>query len=219
MRLLLFITLLIAAVETHAQRVPNPIPGLQAALQFCMGIRDDAMITECVRLESGANWVTPEALPICSNQNFDEDRISCLRGIVNIQIRPEEVRVCDSLTFDDEKAKCLAEIRRPFPYRTRIKVDPVPGRDQAANLCSSFFSDDDKKRCLMEMTRADLLTVDAVRFCSEQFSDDDKIQCLGRLKDHFIVAEEVSLCKKVFTDEGQLGCLSGVQRKYVKTRP
>lgn len=219
MRLFVAFTFLLLSVESFAQRIPDPIPGLQAALQFCMTIQDDDSIAQCVTLESAANWVTPEALPICRNQNFDTDRISCLRGIVNIQIRPEEVRVCESLNFNDEKAQCLADIRRPFPYRTRIKVDPQPGRDEVANLCRSFFSDDDKKKCLSEMTQADLFTVDAVRFCSEQFTDDDKIQCLGQLKNHFIVREEVILCKRIFNDDQKISCLSGVQRKYAKIRP
>lgn len=219
MRWFTLCTAVLLSLSAHAQRVPDPIPGLQAALQFCTNLWDTDTIAPCVRLESGANWVTREALPICAQQNFDDEKVACLGGIIDSEIRPEEVRVCESLTFNDEKARCLANIRRPFPYRTRLKVDPQPGRDEAARLCQSFFFDDDKKRCLNEMTLADLLTVDAVRFCASLFVDNDKIQCLGRLKDRMILSEEVSLCKKVFTDEEQLKCLEGVKRKYKKTRP
>lgn len=219
MRNLVLILLSFLSINAKAQRIPDPIPGLRAAMQFCVSIDNDKMISQCVRLESGANWVTPEALPICLLQNFDEDRVNCLSKIVNSQIRPEEVKVCESLNFDEEKAKCLADIRRPFPYRTRIKVNPQPGRDQASLLCQSMFSDDDKRKCLNEMSRADLLSVDAVAFCAEQFTDDDKIQCLGKLKDRLIFSEEVTICKKVFTESEQILCLSGVQRKYVKTHP
>lgn len=215
--LISFVVLLSSAAK--AIPVPDPIPGLQAALQFCLTIEDDREIPRCVRLESGANWVTREALPICQLQDFDDQRVQCLAGIVDKDIRPQEVRVCESLTFNDEKARCLAEINRPFLYRTRLKVDPRPGLDAASRLCQSFFFDEDKRRCLAQMTSAELFTVEAVEFCGSRFSDDDKISCLGRLRNRFIVRDEVSLCLRVFTDEGQLACLEGVVRKYQLRRP
>ena len=205
--------------NTPPGRIPDPIPGLKAALQFCGQIKDDEAMKACVQLESGANWITPEALPICSIQSFDDDRINCFKGIVDRQIRPEEVDVCKSMTFNDEKAQCLAEINRPFPYKTKLKIDPQPGRDEAAQLCKTFFFDQDKKTCLAILSGADLLTVDGVRFCKKQFSDHDKLGCLERLKNHFIVPEEVTLCGTVFTSEAQVQCLEGVQRKYQKIRP
>nr|BFD65623.1 hypothetical protein HAGR004_06450 [Bdellovibrio sp. HAGR004] len=219
MKHLLLIFVVMSSVSAQAIPVPDPVPGVMAALQFCTQIEDDTVIPACVRIESSANWFTKEALPICMQQSFDEDRVRCLRGIQNSHIRVEEVQVCESLTFDDEKARCLAEINRPFPYRTRLKVDPTPGLQAASRLCQSFFTDEDKRRCLRELTAAELFTVDAVGFCADRFSDDEKIQCLAILRNKFIVADEVRICEKVFTDEGKLSCLQGVERKYLLRRP
>ncbi|WP_374034788.1 hypothetical protein ACES2I_02575 [Bdellovibrio bacteriovorus] len=214
MKQILFFALMLISAPAYSIPIPDPIPGLQAALQFCVAIADDSEIPQCVRLESAANWVAKEALQICRNQNFDSDRVNCLAGIVNRDIRPGEVAVCESLTFDDEKARCLAAINRPFPYRTRLKVDPRPGLQAASHLCQSFFYDDDKRRCLNEMSAAELFTVEAVAFCADRFSDDEKIQCLGRMRNRFVVREEVLMCERVFDDGGKLSCLEGVQRKY-----
>lgn len=200
-------------------RFPDPIPGLKAALQFCSQIQDDKMLINCIRIESGANWLTAEALPICSMQTFDTDRVKCLQGIIDNHIRPEEVEVCESLTFNDQKAQCLKDIARPFPYKTRFKVDPQPGRDEAATFCKSFFFDKDKKSCLNILSSADLITVEAVRFCQNQFSDRDKLDCMDRTKNRFIVPEEVLMCESVFSNSAKLTCLEGVQRKYQKIRP
>lgn len=216
MRILSFLLVILFQIQAFAQRVPDPIPGLEAALQFCNLIQSDDMIIKCVALESGANWVTREALPVCENQNFDNERVSCLEGIINSDIRPQEARICESLNFPSEQAKCLRNIRRPFPYTTRIKVDPQPGLDAASDFCQSFFFDSDKKKCLNEMVQADLITVSVVDFCRAQFSDQNKIKCLGRLKNRLIVNDEVLLCQKVFTDERQTRCLESVQRKYRK---
>lgn len=219
MKHLLFFVLMMGSVSAHAIPIPDPVPGLMAALQFCTYIEDESVIPACIRAESSANWFTKEALPICMQQSFDEDRVRCLQSIQNSDIRVEEVQVCESLTFDDEKARCLADIQRPFPYRTRLKVDPTPGMRAASRLCQSFFADEDKRRCLHEMSAAELFTVDSVGFCADRFSDDEKIQCLGLLRNKFIVADEVKICDKVFTDEGKLSCLQGVERKYLLRRP
>ncbi|UXR64908.1 hypothetical protein EZJ49_01415 [Bdellovibrio bacteriovorus] len=219
MKHMLLVFVLMSSVSARAIPFPDPVPGLMAALQFCTQIEDETVIPACVQIESSANWFTKEALPICRQQNFDEDRVRCLRGIHNSDIRVEEVQVCESLTFDDEKACCLAEIHRPFPYRTRLKVDPTPGLQAASRLCQSFFADDDKRRCLKELSAAELFTVESVGFCASRFSDDEKIQCLGLLRNKFIVADEVRICEKVFTDEGKLSCLQGVERKYLLRRP
>ncbi len=194
--------------------VPNPIPGLQAALQFCLAIEDVREIPYCVRLESSANWVSRDALPICALQSLDEERVRCLAGIVNKEIYPDEVQICDSLTFANEKARCLGKISRPFPYRTRIKVDPRPGLEAATLLCQSFSYDEDKRRCQALVAEAELFTVEAVQFCGELFSDQDRISCLGRLSNRFIVRDEVTLCQKVSMQEEQMFCLEEVQRKY-----
>lgn len=219
MKQIALVFLMLLSIKAFSAPVPDPVPGLQAALQFCMGIEDESEIPRCVWLESSANWVTREALPICRNQSFDSDRINCLAGIVNREIRPEEVAVCESLTFDDEKAQCLAQIPRLFPYRTRLKVDPRPGLQAVSRLCQSFFHDDDKRRCLNELSSAELFTVEAAGFCAGLFSDDEKIQCLGKLRNKFIVREEVLMCDRVFDDAGKLSCLEGVQRKYQLRRP
>lgn len=216
MRFFIFLLIILFQDQAFSQRFPDPIPGLQAALQFCNIIQSDDMIIKCVALESGANWITREALPICEDQNFDNERVSCLEGIINSDIRPQEARICESLNFQSEQAKCLRNIRRPFPYITRIKVDPQPGLDATSNFCQSFFFDSDKKKCLDEMVQADLITISAVDFCRGQFSDQNKIKCLGRLKNRLIFDEEVLLCQKVFTDERQIRCLESVQRKYRK---
>ncbi|WP_374031958.1 hypothetical protein [Bdellovibrio bacteriovorus] len=214
MKQMVLFALMLVSVPAYSIPIPDPVPGLQAALQFCASIEDDNEIPRCVRLESGANWVSKEALPICRHQNFDSERVNCLAGVVNRDIRPEEVDVCESLTFDDEKARCLADIQRPFPYRTRLKVDARPGLQAASRLCQSFFYDEDKRRCLNEMSAAELFTAEAVGFCADRFSDDEKIQCLGKLRNKFIVREEVLMCDRVFDDAGKLSCLEGVQRKY-----
>lgn len=216
MRNFFFLITVFFQIQAFSQRTPDPIPGLQAALRFCNLIQSDDIIIKCIALESGANWVTREALPVCENQNFDNERVSCLEGIINSDIRPQEARICESLNFPSEQAKCLREIRRPFPYVTRIKVDPQPGLDAAATFCQSFFFDNDKKKCLNEMVQADLITTAVVEFCSRQFTDQNKIICLGRLKNRFVIDDEVLLCQKVFTDERQIKCLEGVQRKYKK---
>ncbi len=215
MKLLLLLSLLFQAGSAHAQKkFPDPLPGLEAALQFCLQIRDDVSIGDCVTLESSANWVTKEALFICSQQSFDSDRVLCLQGIIDHYIRPEEVIVCESLTFDDEKAQCLGDIQRPYNYKTYYQINPQPGLQEAAQLCRSFFSDDDKRKCLFEMQQANLFTVAAVRYCGGLFSDDDKIQCLARLRNHLILPEEARLCGKIFSDEDKTYCLEGVRRKY-----
>ncbi|WP_374029642.1 hypothetical protein [Bdellovibrio bacteriovorus] len=211
-----FVVLLLLLLSRHsfAQRFPDPIPGLQAAVRFCANLDEDEAIIDCVQLESAADWVTKEALPICISQSFDNEKVGCLRSIVNNEIRVEEVQVCESISFAEEQAQCLAEIRRPFSYRTRIKVDARPGLQAASRLCQSFFGDDDKKRCVREMSQAELYTVEAIQFCESLFSDDEKIACVAKLKNRFIVREEVSACERVFGDNRKLECLEGVRRKY-----
>jgi hypothetical protein len=183
-------------------------------MNFCLILRDDDAIEKCVRLESAANWVTPEALSICRRQSFDDEKVECLESIVNRQLRPDEVQVCESLRSRFDQARCLTEVDRPFPYVTRLKIDPQPGRDRASELCRSFFSDDDKRQCLQISSLANLYTVDSVHFCSKRFLDSEKLDCLQRLRDRFITKEEVQACSKVFLDDPKLRCLQGVNRKF-----
>jgi hypothetical protein len=214
MRLLAFLLTGILAAPSFAQSFPDPIPGLQAAMNFCLILRDDDAIEKCVRLESAANWVTPEALSICRKQTFEDEKVDCLEGVVNRQIRPEEVQVCESFRSRFDQAQCLTEVDRPFPYVTRLKIDPQPGRDRASDLCRSFFFDDDKRACLQIISKASLYTVDSVQFCSRQFRDSEKLDCLQQLKDRFIAKEEVQACSKIFHDDLKLRCLQGVNRKF-----
>jgi hypothetical protein len=223
MRLWMFVFLSLwhdmAFANQLSTRLPDPVPGLKAALQFCSQIRDDKMVAICIQLESSANWITAEALPICSMQTFDDNRISCLRGILDNQIRSDEVAVCESLAFGDQKSRCLTEIARPYPFKTKFKVDPKPGRDELSAFCTTLFFEKDKKTCLNILSSADLLTVESVRFCQVQFSDSAKLNCLEKLKNRLIVREEVAICDSVFSTSGKVNCLEGVQRKYQKVRP
>jgi hypothetical protein len=207
------------ATSVHAQnRVPDPIPGLYAAVQSCAKMSDDPEAIKCIQIESSANWFTAEAVSVCNEGTWDREKNQCLESIKDKWIQPSEAQTCQSQTFFSDKAQCLALITRVFPYRTTLKADPAPGLDEAGRFCQSFFFDQDKNNCIRLTGSAQYFSVHALGLCKSLFTDSEKLNCLEAIKNKVITEPENGVCASLFTDQYKQQCLKSHQRFYKTPR-
>lgn len=217
----LVLSTLIATSQAFAQGrqpVPDPIPGLSAAVQLCSQMRDDDEAANCIGTESTANWFTATAMKICAKGTWDSDKNNCLTRIKDLWLLDGEVQTCASQTFFDDQLECLSQVSRKFPYITHIKADPMPGLNAAAQFCQQFFFDNDKNTCVQTTGSAQFFSVEALQICNKVFTDDRKLNCLMLIKNKVITAPEASVCLNRFTDDDKVNCLQSHQRFYKPPR-
>lgn len=99
----------------------DPMPGLNAAAQFCQQFFFANDKNTCVQITGSAQHFSVDALPVCNRLFTDEQKLNCLSAIKNKVIANSEANVCAGLFTDDYRLQCLQAHQRFYkaPRRHR----------------------------------------------------------------------------------------------------
>ena len=70
---------------------------------------------QCLSLIGSSVYISIPAVDVCYALSYENQKLSCLAGIVSRVIAEEEAKVCKGLTYGADKVACLHSIQRTYP--------------------------------------------------------------------------------------------------------
>lgn len=92
----------------------DPMPGLNAAANFCQQFFFDNDKNSCVQTTGSAEYFSVDALQICNKLFTDDQKLNCLLAIKNKVIATNEASVCMNRFTDSDRMNCVQAHQRYY---------------------------------------------------------------------------------------------------------